>query len=137
MKTLTSIAAILALGAPTAFAGSYAPAQVEGDVVVVDDMGMEGGLSTTAAVAGGLLLVGVIAAVASGGDDDDDTRHDRLRRRRLSASGRPRPDREFRTNQAGTFGTRPFSFRKQGLPVCRRPTLSARSPAPGASSRRR
>ncbi len=71
MKTLTSIAAILALGTSTAFAGSYAPAQVEGDVVVVDDMGMEGGLSTTAAVAGGLLLVGVIAAVASGGDDDD------------------------------------------------------------------
>jgi hypothetical protein len=72
MKTLTSIAAILALGTSTAFAGSFAPAQVEGDVVVVDDVGMDGGLSTVAAVAGGLLLVGVLAAVANSDDDDDD-----------------------------------------------------------------
>ena len=72
MKTMTSIAAILALGTQATFAGGFAPAQVESDVVVVEDTGMVGGLSTTAAVAGGLLLVGVIAAIASDDDDDDD-----------------------------------------------------------------
>ena len=75
MKTLTSIAAILALSTQAVFAGSLAPVAVESDVVVVEEapagsLGMSGGLGTAGVVAGGLLGIAALAAII--GDDDDD-----------------------------------------------------------------
>ena len=74
MKTLTSIAAILALSTQAVFAGSLAPAVVEGDVIAVEEPApaMVGGLGTAGAVAGGLLAVAALAALIGDDDDDDD-----------------------------------------------------------------
>lgn len=78
MKTLTSIAAILALSTHAVSAGTLAPPIVEDDVIVVEEgpagtLGMAGGLGTAGAVAGGLLAVAALAAIVGDDGDDDET----------------------------------------------------------------
>jgi hypothetical protein len=73
MKTLTGIAAVLAISTQAALAGGLAPAVIESDVVAVEEPGMAGGLGVTGAVVGGLLGVALLAALLSDDDDDDDS----------------------------------------------------------------